>query len=480
VFEDWHIWTWCFVASEWVIRIVMVVIIPIRRSPTAARTWLLLILFEPYIGLALFLVIGSHRLPRWRREMMARLPTALSGLRARLANHPNIAHPELSQDLQQAVRLAESLGQLPILGGNAVDLLNNYQGTIDRLVNDIDAAQHTVHLLFYIFAVDRTTERVIAALARATQRGVQCRVLVDSLASRRHYRALAARLGPAGVRLEESLPVGFWRLLRWRTARIDLRNHRKIAVIDGRIGYVGSQNLVDPKFVEGLTYDELMVRVAGPVVLELQYVFAGDWFVETEEVLDGPDVFPDPELTGQAAAQALPSGPGLATETNQRLFVSLIHGARKKVVMTTPYFVPDETILQAMQIAVLRGVEVHLIVSEKADQFLVSSAQRSYYSEMLEDGIRIHLYRRHFLHAKHLSIDDEVALIGSSNMDIRSFELNNEILVLFYGDAVAARLHQIEDRYLRNCRELDAREWEKRSWLRRVGEALARQLSPLL
>ncbi len=480
MFDEWHIWTWCFVASEWTIRIVMLLIVPVRRPPATARTWLLLILLEPWLGLVLFWFFGSNRLPRWRREMLARQPHAFADLRHRLEGHPNITHPRLTEELKGAVRLAENLGQLPILGGNAVDFLGNYQTTIDRLVNDIDAAQHTVHLLFYIFAVDATSERVIAALARAAQRGVKCRVLVDSLASRRYLGALAKRLCPASVRLEESLPVGFWRLVRWRMARIDLRNHRKIAVIDGRIGYVGSQNIVDPKFVEGLSYDELMARITGPVVLELQYVFAGDWFVETEEVLDGPDVFPDPELTGDAAAQALPSGPGLSTETNQRLFVSLIHGARKKVVVTTPYFVPDVPMLQAMQTAVMRGVEVHLIVSEKADQFLVSSAQRSYYSEMLEDGIRIHLYRRHFLHAKHMSIDDEVALIGSSNMDIRSFELNNEIVVLFYGDGVARRLHLEEERYLRNCRTLELKEWEQRSRWRRVGEALARQLSPLL
>jgi cardiolipin synthase len=481
VFEDWHIWfTWSFFASEWTIRIIMLLVVPVRRPPDTARTWLLLIMLEPWIGLGLYLLIGSNRLPRWRREMMARLPAALAELRRWLEAHPTICHPELSKDLEQAVRLAANLGQLPILGGNAADLLNDYQGTIDRLVVDIDAARENVHLLFYIFAVDATSERVIAALERASRRGVKCRVLVDSLASRRYLRRLSARLSPAGVRLEETLPVGFWRLIRWRMARIDLRNHRKIAVIDGRIGYVGSQNLVDPKFAEGLTYDELMVRVTGPVVIELQYVFAADWFVETEEVLRDRDVFPEPEATGHAAAQVLPSGPGLATETNQRLFVSLIHGARRKVVITTPYFVPDEPILQAMQIAVLRGIEVHLIVSEKADQFLVSSAQRSYYSEMLEHGIRIHLYRRKFLHAKHMTVDDEVAVVGSSNMDIRSFTLNNEVIALFYGADVPERLHQVEQRYLRNCKDLDAKEWEKRSRFRRVGEAVARQLGPLL
>jgi cardiolipin synthase len=480
VFEDWGFWTWSFFVSEWAVRLVMLVIVPIRRPPATARTWLLLILLEPWIGLALFWLIGSHRLPRWRREMMGRRAEAFAGLRRRLEGHPNITHPEVALELQQAVKLAENLGQLPILGCNTADLLGNYQDTINRLIADIDGAKSTVHLEFYIFSVDKTTGPVLDALERAAKRGVKCRVLVDSLASRHFYRALSARLTPAGVRLEESLPVGLGRLLRWRMARIDLRNHRKIAVIDGRVGYAGSQNLVDRKFIEGLTYEELMVRVTGPVVLELQYVFAGDWYMETEEVLDGPDAFPDPECPGTAAAQALPSGPGQLTENNQRLFVSLIHGARKKVVITTPYFIPDEPLLQAMQTAVLRGVEVHVIVSEKADQFLVSSAQRSYYAEMLDYGIRIHLYRRYFLHAKHMSVDDEIALIGSSNMDIRSFELNNEVIVLFYDQDVTARLHREEARYLRNCKELDAKGWERRALPRRIGEAIARQLSPLL
>ncbi len=480
MFEDWGVWTWTFFVSEWIIRLIMVFVVPARRPPAAARTWLLLILFEPYLGLALFWLIGSRRLPRWRQKMLAKRPAALGALRECLDRHPGMAHPELPPELQPAVALAEHLGQMPILGGNAAELLGDYQGIIDRLVADIDAARHHVHLLYYIFANDRTAARVMDALARAARRGVTCRVLVDSLASRKYFSALCARLCPAGIRVEESLPVGWWRLLRWSMARIDLRNHRKLAVIDGCVGYCGSQNIIDAKFHEGLTYDELMVRVAGPVVLELQFVFAEDWFIETEEVLDGRDYFPEPSRQGAVAAQALPSGPGQPTENNQRLFVALIHGARKRITMTTPYFVPDEPILQALQTAVLRGVEVHLIVSEKADQLLVSQAQRSFYGEMLEDGIHIHEYRRRFLHAKHLSIDDEVALIGSSNMDIRSFELNNEILLIFYDRDVTLRLHREEAGYLRNCITLDAARWARRSFLRKVIERMARLLSPVL
>jgi cardiolipin synthase len=273
------------------------------------------------------------------------------------------------------------------------------------------------------------------------------------------------------------LPV---RLFPWKKARLDLRNHRKIAVIDGRVGYTGSQNLVAAELTEGVTYEDLMVRVTGPVVLELQWVFAADWFLETNEVLDGEREFPGPEIAGDVPAQALPSGPAFATQNNQRLIVALIHGARQQVILTTPYFIPDEPLLQAMQTAALRGIDVHLVVSEKADQFLVSLAQKSYYEELLEAGVQVHLYRKNFLHAKHLSIDDSVAVIGSSNLDIRSFALNAEVMLMIYDRGVAAQLASEQERYFANSRLLTLAAWQQRSFGSKVAQNLARLLSPLL
>src|SRR5262249_45249052 len=233
-------------------------------------------------------------------------------------------------------------------------------------------------------------------------------------------------------------------------------------------------------FKQGISYEELMVRVTGPVVLELQYVFAADWFLETNDVLDGETEFPDPEIAGDVPAQALPSGPAFPTQNNQRLFVALVHGARTQVVLTTPYFIPDEPLLQAMQTAALRGVDVHLVVSEKADHFIVSLAQESYYEELLEAGVRIHLYGKNFLHAKHLSIDDSVAVIGTSNLDIRSFALNAEVMLMIYDNGVAARLAAEPRRYLANSRLLTLATWRQRSFGARFVQTLARLLSPLL
>jgi cardiolipin synthase len=452
-------------------------VVPFRRTPAAAKGWLLLIFFEPWIGLLLYLLIGRAKLPRWQRERLAKLPRAMAGVVDRLSKHPNVFHPEVGPFLSQAVTLAETLGGMPILGGNAVELLVDYDGILARLVADIDRAEDHVHLLFYLFADDSATAPVIEALGRAAKRGVHCRVLADAVGSRAPLRTLAPKLRALGVAIHEMLPI---RLLPWRKARLDLRNHRKIAVIDGRVGYTGSQNLVAAEYKEGVTYEELVVRVTGPVVLDLQYVFAADWFLETDEVLDRESDFPSPEIAGSVPAQALPSGPDFPTQNNQRLIVALVHGARKRVVLTTPYFIPDEPLLQAMQTAAFRGIEVHLIVSEKADQLFVSQAQKSYYEELLEAGVRIHLYRKNFLHAKHLSVDDSVVLIGSSNLDIRSFALNAEVMLMIYDSGLVARLGAEQERCFANSRLLTLQAWRQRSFGSKLAQNLARLLSPLL
>lgn len=475
--QDTTFWVWVFFLSEWAIRVVMLTAVPFRRTPAAAKGWLLLIFFEPWIGLVLYLLIGRATLPRWRSEKISRLPRAMGKVLDRLANHPTLCHPRIAPRLSQAVLLAENLGQMPVLGGNAAEILVDYDAVLDRLVADVDRAEHHVHLLFYIFADDNTTVPVIAALGRASRRGVRCRVLIDSVGSRSARSTLVPKLTASGVAVREVLPVG---VFRWKSARLDLRNHRKIAVIDGRAAYTGSQNLVAAEFKEGITYEELMLRVTGPAVWELQYVFAADWFLETDEVLDCDKVFPDLKTSGPVPIQALPSGPDFPTQNNQRLIVALLHGASERVVITTPYFIPDEPLLQALQTAVLRGVDVHLVVSATADQVLVSLAQQSYYEELLEAGVKIHLYRQNFLHAKHLSVDDDIALIGTSNMDIRSFALNAELVLVIYDPGLTGRLRAEQERYFSNCCLLTLDAWKGNSPATKLAQHLARLFSPLL
>jgi cardiolipin synthase len=475
--HDASSWAIALYVSEWLIRLAMVVIVPFRRSPDAARGWLLLVLFAPWPALLLYWLIGRPTFPSWRRERVKRLPQLLSVTAERIAKLTRSEPLQLSARIARAATLVQNLGQMPVVNGNSVDLLSDYQGMIDRLVADIDSARFHVHLLFYIFADDATGRQVMDALRRASARGVACRVLIDALGSRPWIDNVRAILQADKVTVRAALPVN---LFRRKSARADLRNHRKIAVIDGRIGYAGSQNIVDPGFRAGIVNKELMVRVRGPVVLELQSVFIADWFLETDEALDEQDLLPGPSVAGQVPAQVLPSGPDYPGAVIVSLIVAAIHTARERVVIATPYFVPSEPLLDALQTAALRGVEVHLIVSRVTDQHLVRLAQRSYYAELMAIGVRIRLYRDGLLHAKNLAIDDDLAVIGSSNVDIRSFVLNSEVTLVLYDRAVSARLRAEQDGYFAGSDPLSPSEWDKRPFAVKIAENLGRLVSPLL
>jgi len=274
------------------------------------------------------------------------------------------------------------------------------------------------------------------------------------------------------------LEVGFWRR---GAARFDLRNHRKIAVIDGIIGHTGSQNVVNPGFVKGYPNEEMMLRMTGPVVVQLQAVFLADHFFETGTGMDELGLFPEPTTaSGETLAQVVPSGPGYQHENGQELMIALLYTARERVVITTPYFVPDEPFFQAVRSAVLRGVEVHLVLSEHANQLVTQLAQRSYYDDLLGAGVIIHLYQPRFLHAKHLSIDDHIVLIGSTNIDIRSFALNAEVNVLIYDAEVAGEMRRVQDGYFAASRLLKAEEWARRPLRTRVAQNVARLADSLL
>jgi cardiolipin synthase len=473
---DQTFWLKAFFAAEWAVRLTMIVVVPFRRSPEAAKGWLLLIFLEPTLGLILYALIGRPTLPQWRLQRQVEFERLSRPIFERLAQSPNIFHPDVGTELNRAVTLTEKLGELPILGGNAIEVLADYDAFVDRLIADIGAARDHVHLLFYIVGDDATTARVVEALGDAVERGVVCRVLADSLGSRPHFERLRPTLEAAGILAEETMRVGLFR----RAGRLDLRNHRKIAVIDGSIAYTGSQNLVDSGFIPGLTYEELNVRLIGPVALELQAVFAEDWYLETGEFLGDPRYVPDPQIAGDIAVQTLPSGPGYQRENNQRLIVSLIHAANRRIWIVMPYLVPDDALLQALQTAALRGVDVTLVVPLQIDQVLVGLGQRSYYEELMEAGVRVCRYGKRFLHAKCVTIDDAIAWIGSSNLDIRSFALNAEVVVLLYDTGACGAVSAEQARYIRDGEMIDLDVWQRRPLAIKVAENLARLLSPLL
>jgi len=469
-------WGTAYVISEWLVRIVMLIYVPQRRSPASARAWLLLIFFLPALGLILYALIGRAYLPPRRLAQQARILELMQKMPQRVPG-PDHCVAQSAPEIAEGARLARNLGSFDVAGGNRIELLPRYQASLDRLVHDIHTARHSVHLLYYIFSDDNTGQRMADAIEQAARRGVSCRLLLDSVGSRALLHKLAPRLRAAGVEVVPLLPL---RVLRPGRVRLDLRNHRKIAVIDGQIGYVGSQNVVDDTANRGLTNEELVVRVVGPVVQQLQAVLLADRAQETgNEITDGA-LFPQPQAPGASAAQVLPSGPGHQAGNTQQVLVSLIYGARQRVDLTTPYFVPDATFLMAMQTAAARGVQVNLIVSRHSNKPVVQFAQQSYYEDLLAAGVRIYLYRGAFLHAKYSAVDDLVAVIGSSNLDIRSFALNSEVSLLVYDPRVVSDLRRIQDRHIADSDAITRERWRQRSLAKRWLQNMCRLADTLI
>jgi len=334
--------------------------------------------------------------------------------------------------------------------------------------------------------LDTVTQPFFDALARAVRRGVRVFVLSDYLACLllpRRKETLAA-LAAMGAEWRALLPLRFWKG-QWR--RPDMRNHRKLLIVDGRIGFTGSQNMIDSSYLKpgnlkrGLRWHELMMRIEGPAVRELNAVFLADWYSETDELLSFDTVrVVLPETADLLDAQVLPSGPSFDNDNNLKLYAMLIHKAEHRVSITSPYFVPEESTMLAIVTAASRGVEVELFASAIGDQALVYHAQRSYYEELLRAGVAIYLYREPtVLHAKHFTIDDDVAVVGSSNMDIRSFSLNMEVSVLVHGREFVQRMRRVQDEYRQNSRRVVLAEWLERPLGAKVGDNLARLTSSL-
>lgn len=467
-----------------VIGFVATILISTRRTPSAAIAWVLAIIFIPFLGALWFLLVGAGRLPKARRDKQSEVNTLI---RSRTPGLDEVSHREEWPGwLGTAVTMNVELGALPMVGGNRATLIDSYDGSFAAMVADIDTATRYVHVEFYILVLDDSTRPFFTALERARARGVEVRVLSDHVSgfmfpNRRETQDFLARIG---ARWYAMLPL---RPLRGQWQRPDLRNHRKLLVVDGRVGFTGSQNLIDSSYLKpkniarGLHWHEVMVRVAGPAVRELDAVFITDWYSESGELLPFDAT---PVLVGTADvdldAQVLASGPSFENDNNLKLFVYLLHSAQRRISITSPYFVPDESTLLAIISAAARGVAVELFVSEIGDQYFVYHAQRSYYDALLDAGVAIYLYRAPtVLHSKHFSIDDDVAVIGSSNMDIRSFSLNMEVSLLVQGRDFVRAMRAIEDSYRANSTRLDPAVWRARPLAGKINDALARLTSSL-
>ncbi|WP_165498192.1 cardiolipin synthase [Siculibacillus lacustris] len=455
-------------------------------APSTGLAWILLVALFPVGGFLLYVLVGERPLGRLR---LRRMVEGHRPFLARFAALPAGAFGDLAAltvEQGQLARLGTATSGIPLLRCDRVDVIAGADTILKAIVADLNGARRACDLIFYIWQDGGLADGVADALERAARRGVRCRVLLDAVGSRPFFRGeRIARLRAAGVRIEAALPVGPIRAL---FVRADLRLHRKLLIVDGRIAYTGSMNLVDPHVFRREAgvgeWVDAMIRIEGPPVVALETVFLEDWLAETGE-LPTPPVHPlaawaeVPAVTVGAAA-VVPSGPDLVGDDIRRLVLAAAYGATRELVVTTPYFVPDEAVTTALESAAMRGVTVTLIVPEQVDSRLVRYASRSFFDGLLASGVRIHQFQGGLLHTKSLTVDGETTLFGTFNLDIRSLRLNFEITLVVFDPAVTAAVRALQADYERRSVAVDLIAWRARSPVRRFVENLVRLASPLL
>lgn len=440
-----------------------------KREPVATLSWLVSLAALPYVGFLIYHVFGPQKIKRHR---LRRART-----RVRLPGGDMDDDPETAE----LARLGHAITGLPPATARSVALLVDGAATYAALLDAVRGARDHVHLEYYIYQPDQTGRMLRDALVERVRAGVKVRLLLDAVGSSDTPASFFRELTEAGGELCWFHPMHFGRV--WERPWLNLRTHRKIVVVDGHIGFAGGINITDEEN-ESLRADafrDLHLRVEGDVVRGLQLVFVEDWAYATgnrEFLGEVATSMPDPD-PGGVAAQVIPSGPDSDWEAIHRMQVGAIHGARQRVWLVTPYFVPGEAAKMALTSAALAGIDVRLLVPRKSDSRLATYAARSYFDTLLAAGVKVYEYGPRMLHTKALLVDDDVCMIGSANFDSRSFRLNFEICLLFRNPEVAGDLARLIEQEFAHAPRV--REDRARPLLRaRLPEAFARLLSPLL
>ncbi len=449
------------------------------RQPESRLAWLVVVMVLPYAGVLAYLLLGETSIGRKRVE---RFRAILAGLPRpeQAENWPGTSAPGPYEHL---FNVATSISGYAPVGGNQAALMADSDAAIDAMVADVDAATDHVHLMFYIWLADNNGTKMAEALMRAARRGVTCRAMVDDLGSRDLVRSpLWREMTQAGVRTATALKIGN-PLLRILDGRIDLRDHRKILVIDNRVTYCGSQNCADPAFLPKAKYApwvDVVLRFKGPVVRQNQHLFASDWMSNVDEDIHSVLQRPMPETGPGFTAQVIGTGPTVRNSAMSEMFQSLIYAARRELIITTPYYVPNASLQAAVCAAANRGVEVTVIFPARNDDFAVGATCRSYYEELLSAGVGIYEFQPGLLHSKSLTLDGEVTLIGSANMDRRSFDLNYENNILLHDPEVTAAMRGRQMEYVAQSRPVTREDIQGWSWTTKVWNNAMAVLGPVL
>lgn len=458
---------------------VIPVILVKKRDSTVAVAWVLFVLETPVLGALLFWAFGynyvQRRVRRKRQHRRAfreqHPPTRREATRGAEDAHDLQLHP--------LVEVARAVDAFPVSGGNTVRPYAETTDAFEALLDAVRQARHHVHLEFYIFRGDDTGQRLVAALIEKLREGVEVRLLTDAVGSLFLAGRLLAELDAAGGKTATFLPVN--PLRSW--IQVNLRNHRKMVVIDGVTGFLGGMNIGDEylgKDPEFGYWRDLFVRIDGPAVAGLQRVFAEDWDFAAGEALDGDRYFPDACGAGDVPAQVVEAGPDQEYNSIREVYFAAILEAKKRLWIASPYFVPDNGLLDALRLARHRGVDVRLLCLLRPDHRLSFYASRYYWGDMLSFGAKVYQYKRGMMHAKLVLVDDDWAMVGSANLDNRSLHLNFEVCCLVYSAAVVEELAAAYLRDLEASLPLDAWAFANRPFVVRLLENACRLLSPVL
>jgi cardiolipin synthase len=462
---------------------VVVAILRQRSEPSTMLAWILAVILLPLVGPFLYWLLGEPRMRRRKRRKRRRSAAIFQALAAHTSggSGPLAAGgpSEIDAALRELAVVSSQVSPFPVTAGNRVGVFDNAEQIYGEIQRSIDAAEHHVHLEYYIFRADATGRVFRDQLAEKARAGVEVRVLLDGVGSWGTRRSFFAPLVRAGGRVETFHPA----LPLRRKWNMNYRNHRKIAVVDGKEAFTGSQNIGDEyrgRWRRVAPWKDTHLRIEGPAAVQLQEIFIEDWYYAAEENLARADYLRQQPNAGTSLVQVIPSGIDQPKQTLHEVVFLAISLARRRIRISTAYFVPDPSLVLALKSAARRGVRVDLLIPARTDNWLVLWAGRSYYGELLDSGVRIYEHPHAMLHSKIVTIDEEWSLVGSANMDVRSFSLNFEVTASIFDPAIARRLNDSFSAECRLARRVTLEEVEKRSYAVSIVEGLARLCSPLL
>lgn len=464
--------------AYWYLVIASIAVVLLEnKNPVRTVAWVLLLLFLPYFGLLLYVVFGRSfkRQSRLTRKMRMQM---VNDIELALQHRNEGQNNPLLEQHSTLTRLLSRTAHAPVFANNNVDIYTDGKKLLDDILADIEHAKHHIHAEYYIIESDETGEAFKNALIKKAKEGIEVRLIYDDLGSWHLKRSTINEMRKAGIKLRTFFKIRF----PYFTTKLNYRNHRKIVVVDGHIGYLGGFNVAD-RYTKGLDWGiwrDTHIRIEGNGVIGLQSIFQTDWLYMSKKFFSGNKYFPVSSKESNTCLQIVGSGPDRDWETIMQGYLHAIMHAKKNVYIQTPYFLPNESIANAIEMAALRGVDVRLMIPFRSDERIAFEASLSYMKNILKSGVKVLQYHKGFIHSKTMVIDDELSIVGTANMDLRSFEQNFEVSAFIYDKQKAEELTKIFLRDARSCKKLTLRKWEQRPLYKKIIQSLARLLSPAL